>query len=168
MASQSTSQNVVLTAPAPIIGNTATEHEFTDIIIVNMGMKTKLEFSYAEALGALLEGCGVVDLVSLHVTAFTSAAKDYFAYGITEVGGSQSISSLVGKTNGFKFTANTFNAGCQTVRELVPEDTLSRRIKPPPADMPVAKILVEKNDVTELVFTFKIKVHGMRTRYASF
>lgn len=154
------------TSAARLEPNISTEHIFTDIIhlkcVALTGTGTMNDF-----LATYLKGCGRVDLVSLQAKFCATEEAACVKIGMAEAGSSESIDTLCLKENGVIFVSNPRTTGVSELVTLVPEDYLSRQIKPVSSMLPVVQLQYSITKNITMALIFKVKVHGMRMRYGS-
>jgi len=154
--------NAVLTSPATHESNISSEHEYTDVISLR---GTVCDQPLDKLLGPWLPGVGRADLVKITVKITTTAAKQKVYIGFASVNSSMTAVTASGKLSGLRFVSNERNAGDEIVKTLIPEDTLSRQIRPNSAMLTMMQFLVHCDDEVLLDVHFFVKVHGMRQQY---
>jgi hypothetical protein len=152
----------VLTSAAPLETNISVDHQETDIIV--------LDGDYCDhpldvILAPYLEGCGRVDLLKIEAKIVTTDARQKVMMGFAATGSSISVAQAAGKLSGLLFVSNAKTQGDEVTKVLVPEDTLSRQIRPNSADLPMLKLMVDVNPEVMLFLHIYIKVRGVRVRY---
>lgn len=154
--------NDVLTGAAPVEGGVSTSHDYTDIIVWS---GYKLDQALDALLSSKLEGCGKVDLVKIEVKIITSAEKQHVYMGFASTGSSIPVKMAAGKLSGLFFRSNAKTVGDEITKVLVPEDTLSRQIRPNSANLPMLKFMVDVTEGVDVFVHFYVKVSGMRVHY---
>jgi len=157
--------NVNLTPSAPLETNISKEHEYTDVVILQ-------GTSCSKPLDAILKdympGVGRADLVKIEVKIVTTASAQKVCIGFANVNSSLTAEQAAMKMSGLYFVSNSYSAGNEITRVLIPEDTLSRQIRPNSADLMMMNFLLSATDGVKIAVHFFIKVHGMRTQYGDF
>lgn len=153
-----------LTAPASLPASTGREHSWTDTHHIQVE-GSKYSGKILDILSSRLEGCGRVDLVKIRYKFHATAADQFLEMGFREVGSSITTSQVAGKANGVVFTSNPHTYGKAEIGEMVPEDSFSMQLKPPPADLPILELCFEKSSELKLNLSFDFRVHGIRNTY---
>jgi len=157
-----------ITTAASLESKISTEHVYSDVVRVSMGEKESWSGDVNEAIADALRGCGAVDLIKVQCIIMTPEEGSSVSIGFCEAGSSESVETLSMKENGYNFVATAYNKGTRQVVELVPEDTLSRQIRPISSDLPMLCMKISKSKKTKVSVAFYIKVRGIRSRYLSF
>jgi hypothetical protein len=154
--------NAILTPPAPHESNISREHEYTDVIMLSgVVCDTPLD----KLLAPYLPGAGRVDLVKISVKFNATAEKQAFYFGFSSVLSVLTAKQASGKPSGVRFMSNNFTVGNEFVHTLIPEDTLSRQIRPNSADLPMINFLVSADKDALVTIHFYVKVHGIRQHH---
>lgn len=148
------------TSPARSEPSISPSHDFTDVIVVT-GI-SKFEGALDELFSSFLNGCGMVSLHSVTLKVITSAAGQKVQAGFSSATSNTTIDVVSGKLNGFFHRSNNMNVGNQIVAELIPEDTLSRQIRPCSSLLPMLRFHIAVTDGADVFVHFKVKVHGIR------
>lgn len=167
MASVTDAQTASITSSAPIEGNISTEHAWTDVVMLDVTSSSKFDKAVADCVADFLVGAGRVDLVKIELKCVPSQTKQSIQIGLSEVGNTQSALVLSMKANGFYFVSNDRTVGTEQLRTLVPEDTISKQLRPQSSMLPSLRIACTKTQDMPTTLTFYLKVHGMRMRYGS-
>lgn len=146
--------------------NISTEHEYTDRFVGTVDALS-IDSSIGTLLKSQLVGCGRVDLVSIFLKVNASDAKQKFKFGLTEAGSSASVTHAAGKLNGWTYISNSMNFGTDMVKNILPEDSISRQIQPKSADLPDLRIMITRDAGMVVVMEILVKVRGVRTKYIS-
>jgi len=158
------SGTAALTAPAPADGNISREHEFSHIYFATMeilSFKGTLEF----LLSDLIKGAGQVDLVSIKLNFVLPNAMDAIKAGVCESGNNLTVDQVALKSNGVYMVATEFNAGHKHVAEIIPEDILSKQIRPISSNLPMIQLMVTKTEKAVVNIEVKVKVRGFISKY---
>jgi len=151
---------VAVTAPAPIEPNISREHEFNRMLTISVHVN-KWADSVEKLCGKNLQGCGRVDFVSMQVKMIPLKDGAWAKFGVCEVGSSYTTDDVAMKPNGEYFVANPWNTGNSKLVNVMPEDTLSRQMRPISALLPTMKFLLEKSDDMKMTIVLKLQVHGL-------
>jgi hypothetical protein len=157
-------QTESLTSQAPLPRSTGTEHAY-NLLIHIMVKKDNIAEDIAVLLKDHMKGCGRVDLVEINCNYNLYQKGDRISIGFSEVGGSEDAMMYSMKASGHRMVAGENVLGTSTTLKLVPEDTLSRQLQPPPADLPMMKLHLAKKGTLDCMLIFKLKVHGVRAFY---
>lgn len=157
---------VSITAPAPFEANVARSHPFTHIIYLEL-KKDEFSGTLDNMLANYLTGCGNVQLVKLSVVFQPPSEGVSIAAGVCEAGANVSIDLMAMKGNGILFTSALPTVGRKFTEELVPEDTLSKQIRPISSDLPMIKVCVRKDTKMKAMLEVRLKVNGMIQLYGS-
>jgi len=138
---------------------------FTKQVVISFGTKTGYTDTLANLLVEDMRGCGRVVLESISATLVTSAADQFFKFGIAEEGSSASIDHTCMMPGGVNIRSNAYNYGTQLSFPIIPRGTVSRQIRPQSSDLPMMKIMVAKSAEASLVLTLNISIIGPQVTY---
>lgn len=159
--------SVAITGPAPTPPVNINSHPYNRIVNVSMAANTFNE-NIANLITTDLQGCGRVDLVKIEMNFLALAAGDAVMVGVTDINSSIDIVQASQKPNGFVHKATSYNYGNKDVITVVPEDMLSRQLRPVPSDLPSMKLIFEKTGTMRVSFVIYLQVHGIVQTYRSF
>lgn len=157
--------NTALTAQARLESNISVEHDYTDVVVLSgASVSSPLDHILSE----YLSGCGRVDLVKIEVKVLATATKQKFYFGFSSTSSNLTAKEAARKMSGKMFCSNDFTVGDEIVFSLIPEDTLSRQIRPNSADLPMINFLMEAPEEAEVGVHFFLKVRGIRQHFGGF
>jgi hypothetical protein len=154
-----------LDSPAPMEPNISTEHPWTDVIFLD-ALRTQAQ-SWNSLLKEYLEGTSNVDIVAIELKLNLMEEKQHCFVGFQEVGGSVSTKALAGKSSGLRVYSNPLKLGDELYYRFIPEDNMSRQIRPQSSLLPEMKFCTDISEDAQATFTIKIKVNGVRYRFLS-
>lgn len=139
----------------------------TVIVNYNMTDKTTLSGSLDSILAEKLQGMSNVQLDDITVIYKPSAVGHKIAFGTTQL--SDNIpASLAGMLkNGHSYEANQYNMARMIVN-LVPNDSVSKQIKPCSSVYPMMKFVMSKSAEMDCLIQFTFHVHGTIYYYMGF
>lgn len=154
-----------LTSAARSEPSISVEHNYTDLVVLDLGESISYNDNIEKLVESVLNGCGRVDLVKIVARIIPTESGQKVLVGFTEVGSSATTRQAATKENGLYFVSNAMTSGTEITRVLIPEDTLSRQIRPPSAMLPTLKIMINKSKDCVLTLNIYLKVSGIRTRF---
>lgn len=156
-----------VTASAPHEPNISTEHPFNIVVYIDAGDCTSWSGSIVDLVAPQIEGCGRVDLHSIAVSALGTAASQEIYVGVSDIGSSAPIKALAAKSNGLMYKTTSYNFGSNVQKVIIPEDTISKQIRPPSSFLPMLKLSFSKSKDLFLQLEIRLIVHGLRQHYVS-
>jgi len=167
MAEIITQDTAVLSAQARLEPNISVEHPFSHEFNFNIAGKYTYSGSIMELVQSWLAGCGKVDLVSLELKFKMLEEKQTMQIGFCDLNSSLTIDQVAMKLNGVDITSNARTVGDEYVKNLIPEDTLSRQLQPISSMLLATKIMIAKDEKVRANLIIRLKVHGVIRVYAT-
>jgi len=87
--------------------------------------------------------------------------------GFCDLNSSLTIDQVAMKLNGVDITSNARTVGDEYVKNLIPEDTLSRQLQPISSMLLATKIMIAKDEKVRANLIIRLKVHGVIRVYAT-
>jgi hypothetical protein len=154
-----------ITSPAKLESNISVDHVYTDVIMLKM---KSCDAPLDAILAPYLPGVGNANLVKLSYKIVTTAAKQKIRIGFCSTVSPLTADLAAMKESGLYFVSNEKTVGDEVVGVLIPEDTLSRQIRPNSAQLVMMKLLVDVPEAASVMLFFYVKVNGMRMTIAEY
>jgi hypothetical protein len=151
---------VPITGPAPHETNISTEHPFNRMLTISVKV-SKWGDSVEKLCGNHLQGCGRVDFVKMDIKLIPIKDGAWCKFGVCEVGSSYTTDDVSMKPNGEYFVSNQFSTGHSKLVKVLPEDTLSRQLRPISSSLPTMKFMLERSDDMVVTIILYLQVHGL-------
>lgn len=169
MSAVQESQVHQITAPAAHERTVAVDrHASTDILSLRLrptDNKISIKKSLSEIMGEHILNCGNVSVDKIVLKCRAREEGDWLNFGCAEVGSSLTASAAAMKENGHSISFYAANRGKEEYLTLIPEDSLSRQVKPISADLPMMKIYISCSPTMIAALHIHYTVHGLRYRY---
>jgi hypothetical protein len=157
----------VVTSSAPLEPTISTQHNYTDMLYLDMENGTLFNDAVASVVTSRVQHTGRIDLVKLSVVYIATASGQTLRAGICNTGQNLSAEAVSMKPNGISFVSNNMTMGVKHTGDIVPEDTISRQLFPVSSFLPSARFIISKDAGMRATVIIQVKVEGVRQYYGT-
>lgn len=157
-----------ITKAAPVPPG-APPNKWEELFIFRMVKNENGKISFKADLATILQpftrGTGRIHLKEMSVKCKANAKGHWINFGVAEVGSNLTAMGAAGKPNGFTWTANDRTVGDMVNYTIIPEDILSRQIRPQPADLPTIQVFLSAHPDMTIWLHIKTENYGLKVTH---